>query len=176
MTQTRELTTAEQYLAAQQANQDEDQIVDVTLPSGSVFKFKKPSKFAVLFGLGDLPQVISSMAVESWTEEGIMKAAIESGDSTNLAKMLQASLKIRDMVLDLSVSPKLVIGNADPAKNELSTDNVADDDLAFPLRWAQSGGQASDMLATFPQGRGQGPAAGDNRKERRAAAKRAGRN
>jgi hypothetical protein len=58
-------------------------------------------------------------------------------------------MNVRDRVLELSVEPKLVVG---PAKDEtqLSTDDVADEDLEYLFRWVATGGVAGLGPATFP--------------------------
>lgn len=167
----KQLTAAEQYLA--QRKDAPRNLVDVTVPSGAVFVFEKPSKFGLLFGMGQLPQFASSEAVGKWTEDGIAKG-VESGDADTL-KMVDVAFATRDRVLQLSYSPKLVVGKANPAKNELSTDDVSDEDLTYLFKWVQAGGDASLMLRTFPDGSQSGSMAGANRTARRAAAKRNGR-
>lgn len=162
------MTRAEQIKAAHAKRQDE--IVEVFPPSGETYLFRKPSKFRLLFHMGSLPQSAASDAVGKWTEAGIMKAA-EEGDPEVL-KLAQTMFDLRDFILDLSHSPKLVVGVADASKDELSTDDVPDDDLAYFLAWAQAGGDASKLLARFSGGPGSGAVAGNNRKERRTAAKR----
>lgn len=169
-------TAAERYL--QKVQKHPPELVDVTLPSGGVITMQKPGKFGLLFGIGRLPQQAASMAVEKWAEQGIIEA-VEEGDEQALTAtmdMVEIALKARDRVLELSHSPKLVIGKADPAKNEVSTDNVPDDDLAYLLKWVQTGGDVSLMLDTFPEEPYPGAMASVNRKGRRAAAKRSGRN
>lgn len=149
----------------------EAEIVDVTVPSGFVFKFKKPSKFSILFQLGSLPASAVNNAVEAWQKEGI--AEVGQDGSPNKLKMVQTVLNIRDKVLELSHDPKLVVGPA-KAENELSTDHVSDTDLEYLFKWVSSGGDASVMLATFPAGSQQGALAGSSRKKQRATGKRSG--
>ncbi len=167
---TQELTAAERYRRQLEDTQIAE-IVDVTVPSGFVFKFKKPSKLGMLFGIGNLPQIASSMAVDKWTKEGIVKS-LEKGDQDTI-KIAQTMFGIRDRVIALSVEPKLVIGPANAG--ELSTDDVADDDLAYLLNWVMAGGDVSVMLNTFPTRQQSNAVAGTNRKGRRAAVKQAGR-
>lgn len=163
------ITKAEQF---KKAFEEGSEIVDVTPPSGLTYQFKKPSKFGLLFRMGALPQAAASGAVTAWTEAGVLKAAQE-GDP-EILKLAKIAFDVRDMVLELSYSPKLVVGEADASKDELSTDHVSDDDLAYFMAWVQAGGDASKLLATFPGGPGQDSLARANRKERRAKAKRSG--
>lgn len=167
-----EMTAADKYRVHIESTKTKE-IVDVHLPSGFVFQFEKPSQFSTIFGSGNLPQIAASGAIKDWTEAGIMKG-LQEGDP-DIIKASETMLRLRDRVLQLSYSPKLVVGDADPAKDELSTDNVANDDLAYLLNWVAGGGDASMMLNTFPQGSRTGAIPQPNRKERRAKAKQTGR-
>lgn len=165
----KEITQAEQFARFMESRKGEAAIVDVLAPSGFVYKFEKPSKFGLLFGMGQLPQVAASGAVEKWTEAGIIKG-IESGDADTL-KMAEVAFTTRDRVLALSYSPKWVVGHADPSKDEISTDNIPDEDIAYCFQWVQAGGDASLMLKTFPSGSQSSAIPSSNRKARRAASK-----
>ncbi len=165
----KEMTQAEQFARFMESRKGEAAIVDVLAPSGFVYKFEKPSKFALIFGAGKLPQVAASGAVTDWTEAGIVKA-IQEGNP-DILKIAQEAFTTRDKVLALSHSPKWVIGKADPAKNEISTDDIPDEDIDYCLKWVQAGGDVSMMLKTFPQGSQPSPVVKPNRKARRAASK-----
>lgn len=143
-------------------------IVDVKAPSGFVYKFEKPNKFSLIFSSGSLPQVAASTAVEKWTEAGVIKA-IQAGDTEVLAAA-DSVFALRDRVLRLSYSPKLVIGTA---KNpgELSTDLVPDEDLDFLLRWVSAGGEVAGMLGNFPYQSGGSASTGTHRRKVRTKAK-----
>ncbi len=162
-----EMTAAERIRRSIEARK-ERVIVDVTVPSGDVYKFEKPSKFSMLFGMGELPQFASSDAAEKWTEDGILKGAQE-GDA-DVLKLAHVAFSVRDRVIALSVSPKLVIGKADESKDEISTDIIPDEDLTFLFRWVQAGGDQSLMLGNFPQQSQPRPLAVASRKKQRAAA------
>lgn len=143
-------------------------IVDVKVPSGFTFKFEKPSKFAMLFASGSLPQAAVADAVTAWENDGVFKPTDAEGGESNQLKIVRTALDMRDRVLRLSHSPKLVVG---PAKDdsELSTDDVADDDLEYLFKWVASGGEAS-QLSTFPGGSQQRPLASASRKKQRVKA------
>jgi hypothetical protein len=170
----KKLTAAEEYLRDITDAKTGAEIVDVTVPSGKVFQFRKPSKFAAIFGMARLPVFAAGGAIKNWTEQGVMKG-IQQNDP-DMQKMIEATMKMVDRVLEHSVSPKLVIGQADPKKNEICYDQINDDDLSYLFKWVQAGGDESMMLETFPGGRGPGPMAGGNRTQRRHAAKSASRN
>ena len=163
-----EMTAAERIRKSIEAR-NERVIVDVTVPSGDVYQFEKPSKLSMLFGLGELPQFAASEAVGKWTADGIIKS-IEEGD-TDVIKIAQTAFTIRDKVLALSYSPKLVIGKADESKDELSTDLIPDEDLTYLFRWVQAGGDVSLMLNTFPEQPQQHALASSSRKGRGAKTK-----
>ena len=159
------LTAAERYRS--QTEGREVEIVDVTVPSGFVFKFEKPSIFTMAFREGRLPQTASNGAVASWIEQGLIKPGEIDEDK---AKQIEEGIKLRDRVLELSREPKLVVGDA-LNDNELSTDDLDEDDAAYLFAWVKAGGNTSLMLNTFPQRPGPGADAGPNRKKRRSAAK-----
>lgn len=165
-----EMTAAERFRQHIESTK-EAVIVDVLAPSGFIYKFREPSKFGMLFRLGKLPQSTASAAAEKWTEAGIIKG-IEQGDPDTM-QLANAAFSTRDQVLALSYSPKWVVGNADPAKDEISTDDIPDADIAYCFQWVQAGGDMSLMLNTFPGGPQSNAVAQSNRKERRAKAKQA---
>lgn len=144
-------------------------IVDVLAPSGFTYKFEKPSRFSSLCITGKLPQISASGAAEKWTEAGIMKA-VAAGDP-DMMEIANTAFNIRDRVLALSHSPKWVIGPADPTKDEISTNEVPDEDATYLFQWVQAGGDVSSMLNNFPQGSQPNTMAQPNRKERRTKAK-----
>jgi hypothetical protein len=151
-----------------------DDLVEVIVPSGNVFLFHRPSRFSMLFHLGKLPEAAASEALAAWQKSGDVEAEEDIAPQTQNQKQLaRAAFQLRDKVLELSHTPKLVVG---PAKeNELSTDDVADVDLAYLFKWVSAGGDMAIMAATFPLGRQPGPMASSNRKTRRTAAKQASR-
>lgn len=165
-----EMTAAERFRQHIESTK-EAVIVDVIAPSGFTYKFREPSKFGLLFRLGKLPQSAASGAAEKWTEAGIIKG-IEDGDPDTM-QLANAAFSTRDQVLALSYSPKWVVGNADASKDEISTDDIPDADIAYCFQWVQSGGDASLMLNTFPVGSQPNVMAQPNRKERRTKAKQA---
>lgn len=144
----------------------ETAVVDVTGPSGFVYKFRKPSKFAALFQLGRLPQSAASRAVEKWIEAGVIK---EGEENATAIQNLNTVDLIFDRMLDLSVEPRIVA--KDPqGDNEVTVDQIPEDDLEFLFKWISSGGEMSRLLDTFP-GRSDGNAlASHSRKKQRAAA------
>lgn len=164
----KKLETAAERIRKSIEARNERVIVDVTVPSGDVYQFEKPSKLSMLFGLGDLPQYAASEAVGKWTEEGIIKG-VEDGNA-DVLKLAKAAFTIRDKVLALSYSPKLVMGQADESKDELSTDVIPDEDLTYLFRWVQAGGEVSLMLDTFPAQPQQHSLAVASRKKRGQAA------
>lgn len=146
----------------------EAEIVDVTVPSGFVFQFKKPSKFSLLFQMGNLPASTVNDAVEAWQKDGIIDVSKEQG--LGQLKLVQTVLNLRDKVLDLSHNPKIVIGPAS-GPDQISTDDVSDEDLEYLFKWVSAGGDASSMLAMFPARSQPSSLASSSRKKQRAAGK-----
>lgn len=168
-----EMTAAERFKLHMAGRKDNAPIVDVTAPSGFVYKFRKPSAFAMYFGMGRLPQVAASKAIEQWTEDGIVEA-VQAKDPDAIA-LAEWSLKIREKVLELSESPKLVMGLANPIDDEISTDDVPNDDLAYLFMWVQAGGNESEMLSKFSEQQRTNAVAGTGRGKVRGKAKRTSR-
>lgn len=166
---TNKLTATEQYLRNLQVSTgSEDAIVDVTAPSGNVFKFRRPSKFTMLFHHGRMPQAAANSAVQSWIDAGVIKPGEAAA---NEVQQFQEVLRLRDRVLELSVFPKLVVGDA-VNDDELSTDHLSDEDSEFLFKWVANGGVEVGGLSTFPVGSRTGSTASPNRKKRRSATKR----
>lgn len=158
------LTAAQAYLQKR-----ETRIVDVTLPSGNVFKFQKPSRFTVLFQFGQLPTAAVDAAAHRWVEEGVVEGQPElPADDRNL---FESMVRLRDRILELSHEPKLVMGQGDPTRNELSVDLVSDDDLNYLFEWVAAGGEEGIVLRTFPAGSQPNAVAGNSRSKRRNKAK-----
>lgn len=161
----KELTAAEKY-RLQQSDRPEE-IVEVTVPSGFIFKFAKPSKFGMLFRYGKMPQSAANGAVQSWIDQGLLKPGEIAEDQ---AKQIDEGIKIRDRVLELSREPKLVVGEAlNP--NEMSTDVLTDEDAEYLFAWIVAGGDTSMLLKTFPKRPVANAVAGTGRKKQRHAAK-----
>lgn len=161
------MSAAERYRA--QTADKQAVLVDVTVPSGFVFKFEKPSKYSMLFTMGSLPVSAVNGAVESWKKDGV---TTEESSATAKAqdKIIQTVMSLRDKVIELSKEPKLVVGRA-TNDNEISTDDIADDDLEYLFKWVTAGGDAGVMLAMFPQGSPTNSLASANRPKQRAKAK-----
>ncbi|HEX3101897.1 MAG TPA: hypothetical protein VHQ01_08905 [Pyrinomonadaceae bacterium] len=166
-------TAAERFRQQALKQPDEIETVTVTAPSGFEYVFRKIDLHSHLFGIGHVPQ---SPAVEkAWENQGLMNAPTKR-EATQDEKLEMAAymLRVRDRVMDLSVSPKLVFGVADEANDELSVDEIerrAPQDFAFLYDFVESGGTKATSFANFPDGPARGPVAGANRSQRRAAAK-----
>lgn len=166
-------TAAERFKLHMAGRKIDTPIVDVTAPSGFVYQFHKPSAFSMYFGMGRLPQSAASKAIEEWTEEGIVEA-VKAKDPDAIA-LAEWSQSIRDKVIELSVSPKLVMGPANPLQDEVSTDDVPNDDLAYLFMWVQAGGNESEMLSKFPEQPRTDAVAGTHGRKVRGKAKRTSR-
>ncbi len=170
---TKKLTAAEEYRRKRDAAQPEPELVTLTAPSGYEFIFHRPSRYDLIFNMGQLPLNAASRALEGWKEKGV--GDDEGEVNADQERIFKTVFSVRDRVLKLSHKPKLVVGPADEAKGELSTSDVSDPDLEFLFSFVASGGNASAQLATFPGGPGPSASPQPNRKGRRAAAKSASR-
>ena len=156
------MTVAERY--RQIAETRETEIVDAKAPSGFIFKFKKPSKFALLFGAGELPETAASEAVEEWQRNGLVQ--FDALDDDSKLKVGRKVFDIRDKVLFLSHDPKIVAGEA-TGDNEISTEDILDEDLEYLFKWVAAGGDTSVMLVMFPEKPAQDTLASASRKKQR---------
>ena len=140
-------------------------VVEVVPPSGFVFKFKKPSPLKFVLSNG-LP---TSLAGEMSADKEKVKKAVEKVSEDDLIETL---IRLRDLVIDLSVEPKLVLGEPSD-EEELSVDDVEDEDLSYLLNWVASGGAGGENLATFRDRPEPDAVAESYRAELREATKRA---
>lgn len=186
-TQTADSTSAteryRQLVAAQTAQED---TIPVTLPSGMVIKFARPSMFGTFFRIAKLPDSYTAQALGSWTEQGVAPAAEnDEGEEPPAKSQWETVSEALDTIISLSRSPRLV--NRQNVKgDQLSVYDVSDADWAFLMQWLgsggtltqappQEGGEAGDRLATFPEGSATDAVAGTDSKPVRAKAKRASR-
>jgi len=147
---------------------ENEEQVEVKVPSGNVFLFRKPSQFSMIFQLGKLPQMMANGSFNKW------KLGDVSGmQSEDQAEMIKLTVHIAEHVMRLSVNPKLV-DKPTTTPGELCLSDLSDEDCQFLLTWVASGGNTAAIAATFPGGPGPGVMAGPNRKARRAEAKQAG--
>jgi hypothetical protein len=166
---TQKLTAAQAYIQSLPARKPE--IVDVTLPSGNVFKFQKPSRFTVLFQFGKLPTAAADQAAHRWIDDGVIENQQAAELPAENREVFESMIRLRDRVLELSHEPRLVMGTADPAQNQLSVDLVSDDDLNYLFQWVAAGGDEGIVLSNFPAGSQSNAVAGNGGPKRRNKAK-----
>lgn len=168
---TNEKTNATGYLEFL-AKQDQ-QIVDVRVPSGYVFRMRQPNTLGTFLD-GELPQTAANKAAEEWAEQGVgpKPDAEQALDQNDI--QVKRVLEIRDRTIALSYSPKIVIGPANHAADELSTSEIPDRDLSYLFKWTAAGGSGEMMTAMFPETTEQRVMAGIDGKKLRKARKRTG--
>lgn len=133
--------------------------MDVSLPSGNVIQMAKPSQFAVLFKMQNIPSNLTDKSRELWAEEkGIgtdgktpEERFMEEISDEERDLVIQASLRARDEMIKLSRQPKLVLVKTNEP-GTLWVEELEDEDVAFLLRWVSSGGTASVRLENFRKG------------------------
>ena len=165
-----QMTAAEKFRQSRNVSKPAE-IAEVICPEcGSVALFEKPSKFGMVFGMGTLPQQAASDAVEAWQEEGVMKVP-DTTAPADQSELMKTVFGLRDKVLKLSRTPKLVVGTANEANGEMSTDDAPDCCLDTWFKWVAAGGDASVMLAMFPAGQRPDAMASRSRRKVRTKAK-----
>lgn len=131
-----------------------EEIVDATAPSGFTYKLARPSKFDMYFSKGKLPQLLSSIAVKKWQEDGVVELAENALDGADPWAMIEAAGEILEVVMQLSREPKLVPRDREPSgDNEISIREIPDDDITFLIQWCASGGVSTSAAtgeSTFP--------------------------
>lgn len=114
------------------------QAQDVTLPSGALFRLRRP-KLQQWLTLGRLPK---TMVAALMPAEG-RSAALTDED------ILEVSRFVREFILATVVSPRI--------PDELPIEDLADEDVDFIYQWATRQQEVA-ALETFPER--SGPAAG----------------
>ncbi len=142
----KELTAAQRYLQLTSALPET--IVDVKVPSGFLFRMVKPNTFALIMNTG-LPQTATNEAAAEWEKAGVL--ALSEQKAQNDEEIGRKMFEIRDQTIALSRSPRIVIGEANPVADELSTAEINDGDLAYLFKWVAAGGSESLMLSMFPE-------------------------
>jgi hypothetical protein len=142
------------------------EIVDVTAPSGFVFKFQKPSRYEFLTAMDQLPMSATSKAIEAWQKDGQIQDSGSDGDALDATHLANAGLMVMARMLELSQTPKLIIGTPQN-DNELSLGQMDEKDVDYLLQWTAKGGDTSAMLGNFPGGSQPNVMASASRKKQR---------
>lgn len=148
-------------------SQVKTETVDVEVTNGFIFKMRSRSVFKTVFEQAVLPQTLGSGAVEKWQEQGLIKPGEMTEDQSQKVDFL---LEVANQVVDLSVHPKIVMGEAGN-DNEVSYKDIAEADLEILFVWAATGGKVSGKLANFSSGAKPSPVAGTHRKKQRSKSK-----
>lgn len=146
---------------------DKAELVEVTVPSGNVFLFERPSRFAMIARAGQLPTTAANSAVAAWQEAGILDEVSVTEDQIKTANLV---INTAERVVKLSHSPKIVI-DTPRNDNEVLIDDIDDKDLEYLFQWVTAGGDVSVMLTTFPERSQSGSLAVASRRKVRKAAK-----
>lgn len=138
----------------------ERQTVEVTLPSGAVFKLTRPSVLKLVLSNG-LPLSLAAEMQSKSAEPGQM----------DVGKIEEVIVKIRRLLHELSVEPKIVFEETEKP-DELFIDDIADADLEYLVGWVSNGGEVSaPALNDFRAGQGPDAVGGSRRKRLGVAAK-----
>lgn len=140
----------------------EAEAVEVTLPSGCVFRMRRPSVLKMVLGNG-LPL---SLAAEMQAGGG---AEPSPADVAQIEEMIR---RLRRLLGDLSVEPRIVF-EPTASPDELFIDEIEDADLEYLVAWVSNGGdEGAPALRDFRPRQGADALAGARRPGLRVAAKR----
>jgi hypothetical protein len=162
------LSATERYKAAKETQPVLTEII--VLPDS---KFEIEMKRLDVLGFvltQDLPESATNKAILAWKEQGLegLEETEETLDlqipeETEEEKNARIMIEIRDKVINDSVNPKLVLGEA-KNPNELPISVMSDADLLFLIVNRMGGSESSDAFARFLVGSTQSTGAGTNGK------------
>ncbi len=167
MTPEKQLTAAERYAAAI-AKRPSATVKVIAPKSGFEFEFRQPSKLGFILK-GIVPQSLTNKAAAAWQDAATGDVQEDESEEDN-QKILDTLFKLRDMVLTLSVNPKIVLGEP-KADNEISAECIDDDDLEFFVMFMASGGDEAAALENFRRKQGSDVGIRTNVKKRKPRSK-----
>lgn len=119
-------------------------IYDLQLPSGAIWKLRKPPIEQFIMA-GKLPTaLVARMA----------KAAKKDAEATDVMRDLSADEMVaslefgRDLLLYCAVEPAIALNPK--GENEIAPEDILPDDFLFLINWLITGGRAGESLNTFP--------------------------
>ncbi len=137
---------------------DTDGVFDLTLPSGAVFKVKRPPSQQWILA-GRLPSSLAEKLTGIQDSSGgvDLERAQKTLSPGETIKMLEFG---RDLLLYAVVEPKISI---DPqGEEEIAPEDILPEDFNFLYQWAMSGGEEAKVLENFREEGQRAPVAGDD--------------
>jgi hypothetical protein len=124
-------------------------LIDVTLPSGAVWKLKEPPIQQFVMA-GKLPASLAAkMAAIAKKHEGNKdatgKAMVSEIGTEGLMKNLEFG---RDLLLHCAVEPRISIESPVP-DDAIAPEDILPEDFEFLIGWVMSGGKSGASLGTF---------------------------
>jgi hypothetical protein len=109
--------------------------IDVTLPSGAVFKLRKVSMVPYALS-ANMPRVLQQKAAESWKAEGLMESdgpLAQKLQAENVEDNKQALILVSKVIQDACVSPRIEVGGGVDA---LDPSELEEPDVWHIFKWA----------------------------------------
>lgn len=135
-------TAAERYRRIKAERAKNEELVDVSCPSGMVFKCRRPN-VASFITSGLLPMSFASKLATAAESEG----GLQSLDWQDLAKTIEFT---NALVKSVCVSPKIVENPRD-GQDEIGYGELELDDYGAIVKWALPGGGEAESLENFHQ-------------------------
>lgn len=124
----------------------------IQLPSGLEAEVQRPNATSMILESGDVPEFLAQRVLTqmfSPDQNGAAPGIVRVGtkDLASIGKL------INQVVIASLVSPRIVDGDPDYAKDEISLADVRDTDKSFIFQWAMNGhGEGTEVrnLQSFP--------------------------
>lgn len=140
---------ANNYKQMASASRTAEEVFEVTVPSGFVWKLREPPIQAFVLA-GRLPATLTAKMANlheryAGDVDGATQACLEELDAGELLTNL---IFARDLLLHSAVEPKIMI-NPGPDDDAIAPEDILPKDLEFLLGWVMGGGKSGESLGTF---------------------------
>lgn len=139
---------AKDYKKLASAKRGAKAVIDVTVPSGGVWKMIEPPIQQFVMA-GKLPASLAAKMAAAATGKDVADAGQEMLEKLTPEDLMQNLQFCRDLLLHCAVEPKIVI-DADPdSETEIAPEDIDPEDFEFLIKWVMTGGKAGESLETF---------------------------
>lgn len=141
---------AEEYKKLASAKRVEDAAIDVTLPSGCVWKLKEPPIQQWVIA-GKLPSsLVAKMAsaAQNASNNGTSDVAMKEFAEQLTPEDIMNNLAFgRDLLLHCAVEPRITPDGV--GENAIRPEDILPDDFMFLINWVMRGGRSGESLDNF---------------------------
>jgi hypothetical protein len=120
-----------------------DTLIDVTLPSGAVWKLRQPP-IQQFIAAGKLPSSLVGKLAAAAATDSDPNAAVKTLNPTELIQSLEFS---RDLLLACAVEPRISLNPK--SDDEIAPEEILPEDFQFLMKWVIQGGKVGESLSTF---------------------------